>query len=233
MIEVKRSLFFITLPLCTIGCFAFAGTVRAQIIQDNTLPGESSVVSPNLEVINGTPSQEITGGATRGANLFHSFQEFNIGENRGAYFVQPSGIQNIISRVTGRNLSNINGILGVILGNGNLGNANLFLINPNGIEFGPNARLNMGGSFLASTANSLILDNGLLEFSATNPQAPPLLTVNIPTGLRFRDNAGSITNQSRVQNVNGNLVGLELLEGKSLALVGGNVTLNGGILTAP
>lgn len=107
MIHIKRSLFFITLPLTTLGCFAFTGTVRAQvtpdIVPDNSLGAESSKITTN------NPIDFIEGGATRGADLFHSFEKFNIGENRGAYFVQPSGIQNIISRVTGRNLSNING----------------------------------------------------------------------------------------------------------------------------
>ncbi|WP_293084779.1 filamentous hemagglutinin N-terminal domain-containing protein [Moorena sp. SIO4A1] len=41
----------------------------------------------------------------------------------------------MLSRVTGTNVSNILGTLGV------LGNANLFLINPNGIVFGSNSRL--------------------------------------------------------------------------------------------
>ncbi len=71
----------------------------------------------------------------RGCNLFHSFQEFNVDEGRGVYFSNPDNIVNILSRVTGDNISQILGTLGV------LGNANLFLINPNGIVFGPNARL--------------------------------------------------------------------------------------------
>jgi large exoprotein involved in heme utilization and adhesion len=71
-----------------------------------------------------------------------------------------------------------------------------------------------------------------IEFSATNPQAP-LLTVNIPIGLRFRDNPGNITNRSVVQDITGSSVGLQVNPGNSLALVGGNVSLEqGGRLTA-
>jgi filamentous hemagglutinin family protein len=150
---------------------ASVSSVEAQIIPDGTLGQENSRVIPNLEV-NGVGSEVIEGGAIRGANLFHSFSEFNIGEGRGAYFSNPAGIVNILSRVTGKNPSHILGTLGI------LGNANLFFLNPNGIIFGPNARLDLRGSFLATTADSFVFDSGF-EFGASNPQ-PPLLTINIP-----------------------------------------------------
>ena len=72
-----------------------------------------------------------------------------------------------------------------------LGDANLYLINPNGILFGENARLDVNGSFFATSADSVLFENGF-EFSAVNPSQPPLLTINIPIGLRFRDNPGDI-----------------------------------------
>ena len=198
MKQIWRSL-YLTIPLATLASFTRVTAVRAQITPDKSLGAESSVVNPNA-VIKGLPSTQIDGGATRGANLFHSFQEFSVEAGRGAYFSNPVGIQNILSRVTGSNPSNIQGTLGV------LGNANLFFINPNGIIFGPNASLDLSGSFFASTANSLVFANGF-EFSATNPQAPPLLTINIPIGLRFRDNPGRITNQSVAVDTSNNTVG--------------------------
>ena len=97
--------------------------VQAQIIPDGTLGSESSVVTP--DVIKGIDSDRIDGGAIRGSNLFQSFQEFNVGEGRGAYFSNPEGIANIFSRVTGGNISQILGTLGVS------GNANLYFLNPN------------------------------------------------------------------------------------------------------
>ncbi|MCC5627293.1 S-layer family protein [Nostoc sphaeroides CHAB 2801] len=181
----------------------------AQIVPDNTLGQESSVVisSPNLDQING--------GAIRGANLFHSFKEFNVKEGGRAIFRNPPGIENIISRVTGGNRSEIFGRLGV------LSSANLFLINPNGIIFGPNAQLNIGGSFLATTANAIGFgDQGL--FSALVPNSPPVLTVN-PSALLFNQIAKSITNQSTT--------GLQLPANQSLLLVGGDVNLEGGKLS--
>ncbi|MGQ9871340.1 two-partner secretion domain-containing protein [Leptodesmis sp.] len=77
-----------------------------------------------------------------------------------------------------RRKSDILGTLGVD------GGANLFLLNPNGILFGPNAQLDVRGSFVASAANRFVFGNGL-EFSVTNPQAPPLLTINITPGLQY------------------------------------------------
>src|SRR5919202_395863 len=184
--------------------------VLAQITPDGTLGSESSVVTPNV-TIKGTTSDRIDGGAIRGNALFHSFSEFNIGNGGAAYFSNPAGIANILSRITGSNPSNIQGTLGV------LGNANLFVINPNGIIFGPNARLDLRGSFLASTANSIVFDKGV-EFSATNPSAPPLLTISVPLGLQYRTRQpGAIANA-------GNLA---VQPGQNITLVGGTVATTG------
>jgi len=213
--------------------------VNAQIQPDSTLGAESSAVNSN-QTVKGVPSDVILGGAVRGTNLFHSFQNFNVNSGQSAYFTNPSGITNILTRVTGNNPSNIFGVLGV------LGNANLFFINPHGIIFGPNASLALNGSFLATTANSINMSDGTV-FNATKPQPVPLLTINVPIGLNFTgENFGSI----QVQGVGHNLIhppslvapitsygplltGLETQAGHTLALVGGDVTFTGGIVTAP
>jgi filamentous hemagglutinin family protein len=201
-----------SIALCN---FAYLTPAGAQIVPDSTLGAESSVVTPNVN-INGIVSDRIDGGAIRGTNLFHSFQDFNVGNAGAAYFTNPSGIATILSRVTGTNPSNILGTLGV------LGNANLFLINPKGIIFGSNARLDVRGSFVASTADSLVFDNGL-EFSATNPSSPPLLTINIPIGLRYRtQQSGAIVNA-------GNLT---VQPGQNITLVGGSVATTGQLRAA-
>jgi filamentous hemagglutinin family protein len=195
-------------------CFlAFSSTnssVNAQIVPDNTLGSEKSRVSP----IN-SQDDRIDGGAIRGSNLFHSFRDFNIAEGHSAYFANPEAIQNIFSRVTGNNASILLGKLGV------LGNANLFLINPNGIIFGQNSSLDIRGSFVSSTANSLMFPNGE-SFSATNPNAPPLLNINTPSiSLQFAGlEAKAIINEGNLET------------GKNFALVGGTVVSTGN-LSAP
>ncbi|MHC5939170.1 two-partner secretion domain-containing protein [Nostoc sp.] len=201
----------------------------AQIIPDGTLGNNSSKVTPNVN-IKGSAADRIDGGATRGANLFHSFHQFNVDKLQRVYFANPTGIKNILTRVTGSNISNILGTLGVN------GGANLFFLNPNGILFGKNARLDVAGSFVGTTANSFVFGDGL-QFSATNPQTPsPLLTVN-PSALLF--------NQIAVAPIQNNSVspagldpsgfdtfGLRVPDGQSLLLVGGDISMDGGRLNA-
>ncbi|MEH2374744.1 two-partner secretion domain-containing protein [Nostoc sp.] len=199
--------------VATSGVIFSQNSAIAQIVPDRTLGAENSVVTPNVD-IKGVPSDRIDGGAIRGSSLFHSFQEFSIREGRGAYFSNPSGVENIFSRVTGSSASNIYGKLGV------LGNANLFLLNPNGILFGPNASLDLNGSFLGSTGNSFNFGNGK-EFSANNPTAPPLLSVSVPLGVQFNQEQ-----PSAIANF-GNLSTRQ-----NLTLLGGTVASTGQ-LSAP
>ena len=160
----------------------------AQIIPDDSLGTENSVVTPNAPLGNETTNR-IDGGAVRNNSIFHSFQEFNVNNGQQVHFANPIGIENILGRVTGANISEILGTLGV------LGDANLFLLNPNGFIFGQDAQLDISGSFTASTAESMILGNEL-EFSATHPQAVPLLTINVAPGLEDWINPqGEISNQ--------------------------------------
>lgn len=188
--------------------FPTTNPVFAQITSDGT---------SNTSVIKNGSTFLIEQGIPAGGNLFHSFADFSLPSGNQAFFNNTLDIQNIISRVTGKTISNIDGILQAN------GKANLFLINPNGITFGPNAQLNIGGSFIGTTASSIRFADGS-EFSATNPQAPPLLTINVPIGLQFGSNPGRIVNQSQA--------GLQVLPGQTLALVGGDVILQGGNLTA-
>lgn len=202
---------------------------QSNIVPDNTLGGESSQVIDNFQ---GLPIEVITGGATRQINLFHSFQEFNISAGRGAYFFTPNAdIQNILARVTGNNSSEILGRLGTLSSS----SPNLFLINPNGIMFGKDASLDVQGSFVGTTANGVQFDNQGV-FSATNPQAAPLLTVN-PSALLFNQiNQNAVIQNNATISFNsltGFSLGLQVANGKNLVLVGGNVTMDGGLLTAP
>ncbi|WP_155963040.1 filamentous hemagglutinin N-terminal domain-containing protein, partial [Dolichospermum circinale] len=194
---------------------ANTGIVKAQLTPDNTVGSTTS-----SDTVKGLNSDIIEGGATRGTNLFHSFTNFNVDAGKGVYFSNPADINNILTRVTGSSQSNIFGTLGV------LGNANLFLINPNGISFGPNAQLDLKGSFVASTADKIVFDN--YQFTTTNPTAPPLLTVNIPLGLGFRDNPGDINIDLKGSTLAfNNGQGLKVPQDKTLALIGGNVNING------
>ena len=213
-IYLKRKSWVISSLILTGVTLYLENTTLAQIVPDNTLGTERSIVAPINPQLD-----RIDGGATRGTNLFHSFSEFNINDGRTLEFSNSTGIQNIFSRVTGQNPSNLFGTLRV------LGDANLFFLNPNGIIFGPNAQLDLRGSFVGSTASSLLFSNGT-QFSAKNAQVPPLLTVDVPfpIGLQFEGVPGAI----QVQGSN-----LQTQQGKTLALLGGNVNLEGSYLLSP
>ena len=210
--------------------------VEAQVIPDNTLGAESSTVNSVGEIGN-----LIEGGATRDLNLFHSFQEFNIGNGDSVTFANSEGFKNIFARITGKNISHIFGEIGIE------GEANLFLVNPQGIIFGENASLNVNGSFIATTAENIQFEDGT-KFSASNPQST--LTINIPIGLGFGSDSGNIT----VKNTGHNLDsvnpfnpaigftpfvdsttiynGLQVGTSQTLALLGGNIDFQGGITIA-
>ncbi|MGB5715345.1 MAG: filamentous hemagglutinin N-terminal domain-containing protein [Waterburya sp.] len=220
-----------SLPWLSFVCFLLVNlntTASAQVIRDNTLPNNSDPLTDGNMI-------KISGGTTVGSNLFHSFEQFSLSTGNTAWFNNASIIQNIIGRVTGDSVSNIDGLIRAN------GTANLFLINPNGIVFGENSALDVGGSFVGSTADSLkFADNS--EFSAVDPQAPPLLEVSIPVGLQYGNSNGELVVQGSGNQLQFNRdftvdkssrpTGLEVDEGQTLALVGGNVFLDGGNLTA-
>ena len=158
-------------------------------------------------------------GDRAGGNLFHSFGEFSVPTDGSAFFNNAADIVNIFSRVTGGNISNIDGLLGAS------GSANLFLLNPAGILFGPNAILDIGGSFFGTTADSFLFEDG--EFSATDLDNPPLLTINAPIGLGFRDEPAPITKSDT------GFAPLEVPPEANFTLVGGDINFETIGLTAP
>ncbi|MBL1177773.1 filamentous hemagglutinin N-terminal domain-containing protein [Pantanalinema sp. GBBB05] len=187
----------------------------AQIVPDSTLPVNSIVVP-------GCTNCTIEGGTVRGTNLFHSFSQFSVPTGGEAFFNNAAQITNILTRVTGTSISNIDGLLRAN------GTANLFLLNPNGILFGPNAQLNIGGSFVATTANAIQFgDQGF--YRATNPENSTLLSVN-PSALWFNQvSPGAIV----VQSVAPPSPILQVPNGRSLLLVGGELLIEGGLFNAP
>jgi filamentous hemagglutinin family protein len=214
-----KSWFLIGSALSVLMC---AKPIAAQVVPDNTLPRAEQTQ------VTGNPNFQIDGGARRGGNLFHSFEQFSVPTGGSAFFNNAADVQNILTRVTGGSISNIDGLIRAN------GTANLFLLNPNGILFGPNASLNIGGSFVATTANALGFPNGeVFSSDATQPLPSQLLTVN-PNALFFNQlTPQPITIQSRFNEMvfnqsSFNATGLHVPPGQNLLLVGGAIQLDSG-----
>ncbi|MEM6252336.1 MAG: S-layer family protein [Cyanobacteria bacterium P01_D01_bin.156] len=207
----------------------------AQVIPDASLPIDSLVDFPGCNTL-----CTITGGTAQGANLFHSFSEFSLPTGGVAAFDESLTIETIIGRVTSDKVSNIDGTL-------RSNQANLFLLNPNGFIFGPNAALDVGGAFVATTAESIQFQDGT-NFRVAD--AAPLLSVSTPVGLQLGEQAGiiqvgttatpGIGNQLYL-NPNGSINrtdkssggGLAVDSGQTLALLANGISLVGGNLAAP
>jgi len=201
---------------------ALGGLGNAQV-PPITSSGLNTQVSAPVNLPSGEVQHNITGGARPGGggNLFHSFGEFGVPTDNIANFLNDAGLPttNILSRVTGGNPSNI---LGTIKTEG-FGNANLFLMNPAGIMFGPNASLNVGGATHFTTANYLKLADGV-QFTALPSGQDALLSIASVAAFGFLDSTPApIAVEGSTLTVN---------DGKTLSLVGGNITIGSG-LTAP
>ncbi|MEH2231830.1 MAG: S-layer family protein [Nostoc sp.] len=225
---------FLTSGMVLPAIFLWSGCANAQVTSDGTT---NTIVNPsgnNFTIIN---------GIDKGNNLFHSFSNFSVPTGGSATFdlTNTPNITTIFSRVTGGNVSNIDGLISTLNSNNAV---SLFLMNPAGIVFGANARLNIGGSFIGTTANSIKFADGI-EFSAINPQSAPLLSINVPLGLQMGSNPAPInvqgTGHALTLGLTNNLASitrtpspteLRVQPGKTLALVGGNLNLNGATLTA-
>ncbi len=215
--------------VCAIaGSWSGRAPAQAQIIPDATLPTPSSTSVTGV-------TTTISGGSQAGANLFHSFDQFSIGAGTTASFQSSTAIERILTRVTGSSPSAIDGRLEV-LGS----SADFFLLNPNGVLFGPDASLNLSGSFVATTAERLQFDDG--EFSTVSPSSTALLSVSAPIGVNFGAAPAPIqvngpghglvvTQNSEIIKTNRPL-GLQVQPNQTLALLGGPVILDGGNLTS-
>lgn len=200
----------------------FSGTRRnhpAQVSSDQRMAqavvpssdGTGTVVTPSGNRIDITEGQR----SGDGTNLFHSFQEFGLSADQIANFIATPEIQNILGTVNGGNASIINGLLQV-----SGSNANLYLINPAGIIFGPDATLNLNGAFTATTANQIGFGDTWLD--VLNPAGHQALT-GTPNQFAFT---------SEQPGVILNLGNLTVDTGQDLTLIGGEV-ISLGNLTAP
>jgi len=201
--------------------------VYAQIISDGTIgnAGKVNIPGPHYDI-----REEY--GEQAGTNLFHSFSQFNIHTNEIADFHVSPDIQNIITRITGNSVSEINGILrSSVSGTSEISGANLYLLNPAGLIFGADASLDLGGSFHISTSDYLRM--GQNERFYTIPSENEVLSAAEPTAFGFLDSApGSISFKGKGNMMNrdwnGKDTGLIVPTGKTISVIGGDIDMRQG-----
>jgi len=191
-----------------------------QVVTDGSLGGAKGPVTP-VSLPNGKIDIPITEslGKRAGQNLFHSFSSFNIGGGDSATFAGSSGIRNVVSRVTGGSSSTIDGTL-----RSTIQGANLYFLNPWGVVFGPNASLDVKGSFHVSTADYLRFEDEL-RFYSTPGAADRVLSAASPAAFGFLS-----PTPAPVYAVNSFL---NVPDAETLSIVGGDIGLYGAYLWAP
>jgi len=197
------------LSLFSIITFSLSTPISAEIVLDGTLGGPvEPLPGPNFAI-------EAHLGQQKGNNLFHSFETFNLNAGESATFKGPTNIENIISRVTGGQPSYINGSFIANIP------ADMYFLNPAGVMFGEQARLDIQGSFHVSTADYLRLGTDG-RFAVTHPENT-LLTIAPPSAFGFLDTTPSPI--SKQQSL------LQVPEGKTLSFIGGDLTIEDKHLT--
>ncbi|BAT56117.1 hypothetical protein NOS3756_51190 [Nostoc sp. NIES-3756] len=206
---IRNNLLLLTNAIAIFSVSQILLPATAQNITPANNNDTGTIVNTNGNLIN------INGGTVsgNGANLFHSFQKFNLDANQTANFLSNPNIQNILGRVVGGDPSLINGLIQVTGSS-----ANLFLMNPAGIIFGANATLNVPASFTATTATGISFNNGIYNSVGNNNYS--ILNGN-PIGFNFANQqTGSIINLANLELSNPN---------QNLSLVGGTVVSTGQI----
>lgn len=190
-----------------------------QVVVDNSLSPGGSLAGPNYSIPD-------TVGRTIGNNLFHSFSQFNLDAGDVATFTGPASIQNVISRVTGGAASTIDGTLQCTIAG-----ANFFFINPFGVMFGPNAKVDVSGSFAVTTADYVKLaDSG--RFDARNPANDILTTAPVSAFGFLRPTAAPITIQGPSADVESPVLA-QMAGGKTFLVVGGDARIENVQISAP
>lgn len=155
-------------------------------------------------------------GKQYGSNVFYSFDGFNLNKEQVVIFSGSNEIENIIGRITGGKQSVIDGEI-----RSEIANADLYLMNPYGFLFGPNAVLDVQGSIHLTTASKIYLGN--TGFFDANPENASVLVSAAPSDFGFLDETAAIEFE-----------GSELFvqTGNTLSISAGDIKLNQANLTA-
>ncbi|MGF1527791.1 MAG: filamentous hemagglutinin N-terminal domain-containing protein, partial [Candidatus Competibacterales bacterium] len=183
---------------------------RAQMAFDGSLGPVGALAGPDFEI-------SAAAGRQVGGNLFHSFQHFNVHSGESATFTGPASVETILGRVTGGEPSTVDGLL-----RSAIPGADVYLMNPAGVVLGPNAQLDIDGSFHATTAHYLEFQDGG-RFGVDDASGSGLSVAPVAAfGFVAPPSPLAVTGSQ-----------LALPPGQTLGLIGGDIALTGGILQVP
>ncbi|MFN4280347.1 CHAT domain-containing protein [Thermosynechococcus sp.] len=205
-------------PCWLFGMVGFTSSVLTAPAVAQITPA-ANATGTTVEVVN----QQFNIGGGRlsgdGQNLFHLFQHFNIHQGQTANFLSSPQIRNILAGVNGGYASYVNGVLQVTGGN-----SNLYLLNPAGIVFGPNAQLNLPAAFHASTAQRVHFGNGIFDLNGLNSYSQ---LNSSPLGFEFA-NKGIVINEGNLRVNSGQsltLMAHQVINTGTLGAAGGTVNV--------
>jgi filamentous hemagglutinin family protein len=200
--------------LALILAFFAASELPAQVVRDGSLGSRGPGVVDQTTGPGGGIDyriRESDGELVGGRNLFHSFDRFDLSAGERAIYQGNASIDNLITRVTG-GASSIDGTI-----RSEIPGANLFFVNPAGILFGENAKIDVSGTFIASTADRVLFADGAI-FEA-DPSAGPGVSIADVAGFGFLEAPAPIRIQgSQIEH------GLD----RRFGLIGGDLELTGG-----
>lgn len=201
------------------------------VVRDGSVgdaPG--GVVQPGTDDLGQQADYLIRGDLGRqvGSNLLHSFERFGVGSGETASFTGqglPAGapaVETIIGRVTGGEVSDIDGTL-----RSTFPGADLYVLNPAGILFGPDASLDVGGAFVATTADRVGFGADALHASpALDASADSILRVPSPDAFGLLGEPSSLAfDAESPAGIRVEEAVLGVGEGRRLALVGGDLSV--------
>ena len=198
-------------PVMAFVFWVAAQAATGQVVLDGTVGPSGPLSGPVFSITDDLGTQE-------GPNLLHSFSQFDLGIGEVANFTGPASVENIISRVTGGNVSNIDGLV-----RSTIPGANFLLINPDGVVFGPNAQVDVSGAFVVTTSQVLKLADGR-QVHALDPEST-VLTTAPPSAFGF------LTNTPAAITTNG--TSLTFTNRQTVSIIGGDVQIVGGRIGRP
>ncbi len=189
---------------------------QSNIATDDTLPGVTARALAGPDYTIGDDE-----GLRIGDTRFHSFDRFGLATGESATFTtETSGVARYVSRVTGRQASIIDGTI-----RSDEPSAAFYLVNPNGVVFNENARIEIAGEVVVSTADTLELGDAEGLYHASDPGRSILSSAPVSAFGFLSDRPAPI--QIEGSGLSSRIVDIDAVVGAPISLIGGDLEIRG------